>query len=204
MADQVTSAELTNAASVNFDKIPCTDTLKFKSGQLMSQTFRNMRVCQQLMWTRALGTVEGSINFTVHPIPGAQLAVAVGIVPEDVDNHYVPASLGQVLACGGSVWSTANMLRDFTYTFKPGVSRVLKTATTDVVAGNPPNIYLLATTDAASPVDVYLSVNYTLSLQGMGYISPFQALKVSPMVVVPTAGTGASFTAAASGTGMAP
>jgi len=182
MADQVSSSDLTSTSAVTWDEIPVFDVVEITPGGRSDQEFATLFNVQARMKGRALGEICAPITLTLASDAGIAAVVFAGAVPATAGQTNAPSNSAQILACGGVVLraNPTTGSSSATLTLLPGVSTLLKGATTTILSGAPPHLYFTCTaikvsdgSAAPSTSAIRVIVSTRIRVSGVDWLRPF-------------------------------
>lgn len=177
---QDATASLVASGAKKGDLFPSvTETLEIKTKKRYDIKFQEMNICKQRMLGRESAEIEGNIRFRLRPVPGDEVVLSIGVIPQDVATSYIPTTSSQVSACGGWCHYTPHFSTTFEYVLQPGISAALPGLTALTVSGKPPHLYFFAKNKADTEIDIELQVIYDLRVCDYTYVSPIHRLTLT-------------------------
>jgi hypothetical protein len=173
------STNLTDTSTITWDKVPMAEVIKVAPG-LSEKAFSAMNNITTRMQGRALGRIS-NIKFTLMPKPGYLMAAAICYVPVIAGSSNAPTQMEHIASLGGCFvhYSPHGSSLSGAPLFMPGVTNYIKGATTTLLAGGPPHIFVyleMAKLDGSTPstsVTSFLQVTYDLEMSGYDHIKGF-------------------------------
>nr|QDH91498.1 MAG: hypothetical protein H4Bulk4618_000005 [Riboviria sp.] len=172
MTNDVSTADLTSTAAIQWDIIPIVEALELdKTDKPVGKALTELDNLTARLKGRAYAEIIGDITVSLEPDVAEPKILTVCAIPNSTTATSAPGTRQNMIACGGvtlmALTSVAPVPKQLT--LLPGISKILKGAdsTATVLIGSPPRIYYMG------PSKCILRVSYNVKIHGVDWIKPF-------------------------------